>query len=39
MKYNVIDKETQVVIGRYYSYHMAKRAQERYDGRSFITRT
>lgn len=30
--YYLIDKESQVVVGRYYSYHMADKARCDYDG-------
>lgn len=30
--YYLIDKESQVVVGRYYSYHMADKARNEYDG-------
>ena len=30
--YYLVDKESQVVVGRYYSYYMANKARSEYDG-------
>jgi hypothetical protein len=34
--YYVIDKESMVVVGRYFSYYVANKARENYDGRVII---